>query len=240
MSFSVLPQPESNYKTDGRASAKRIPPVADFLLESFSGDCKNYPMISAILLAAGQSRRMGDFKQLLQYQGKTFVGCCVDNLLASGVDDIVVVTGHREAEVRQALAGRKIKFVYNADYQTGMSSSIKCGVQSLDEKTRAILIALADQPQIHSGSIGKIIAAYEKEQPLVVVPRHAKRRGHPIILDARLRKEIMGLDPSQGLRQIVQAHKDETFYVEMGNDAVLIDFDYPQDYQDFCGRKADT
>jgi molybdenum cofactor cytidylyltransferase len=197
-------------------------------------------MISAILLAAGQSRRMGDFKQLLQFQGKPFVACCVDNLLASGVHEIVVVTGHREAEVRQALAGRKIKFVFNADYRAGMSSSIKCGVQSLGEKTKAILIALADQPQIHSESIGKIIAAYEKEHPLLVVPRYANRTGHPIILDARLREEIMGLDPSQGLRQIVQAHKNQTFYLEMQNDSVLIDFDYPQDYQDFFGRKGNA
>lgn len=181
---------------------------------------------------------MGDFKQLLQFQGKTFVACCVDNLLASGVDEIVVVTGHRDAEVRQALASRQIKLVLNADFQAGMSSSIQCGVRSLDDKTEAILIALADQPQIHSESISRVIAAYKTERPLLVVPTYANRRGHPIIFDASLRDEMMMLDPSQGLRQVVQAHKEQAFYLEMTNDSVLIDFDYPQDYQDFCDREG--
>lgn len=197
-------------------------------------------MISAILLAAGESRRMGEFKQLLPFQGKTFVECCVDNLLASGVDEIIVVTGHREAEIRQALAKRKIKFAFNADYRAGMSSSIQCGAQSLDEKTNAILIALADQPQISSGIISKVIAAYEKERPLLLVPRYANRRGHPIILDAKLREEILTLDPSQGLRQVVQRHKDQALYLEMRSEAVLLDFDYPQDYQNYLQQEGDS
>jgi molybdenum cofactor cytidylyltransferase len=194
-------------------------------------------MISAILLAAGESRRMGDFKQLLPFQGKTFVECCVDNLLATNVYEVIVVTGHRQAEVRQALANRHIKFAFNADYQMGMSSSIKCGVQSLDEKTTAILIALADQPQIHSSVINKVIAAYQAEHPLIVVPVYANRRGHPIILDAKLREEILAIDPAQGLRQIVQAHKDQALYLDMMNDSILLDFDYPQDYQKFLAQE---
>lgn len=196
-------------------------------------------MISAILLAAGESRRMGEFKQLLPFQGKTFIECCVDNLLASEVDEIIVVTGHREAEIRQALGNRKIKFAFNNDYLSGMSSSIKCGVFALDEKTNAILIALADQPQIHSSIISKVIAVYETERPLLVVPIYANRRGHPIILDAKLREEILLLDPSQGLRQVVQAHKEQALYVEMMSDAVLLDFDYPQDYQNYLQHKGD-
>jgi molybdenum cofactor cytidylyltransferase len=194
-------------------------------------------MISAILLAAGESRRMGDFKQLLPFQGKTFVECCIDNLLVTNVYEVVVVTGHRQAEVRQALANRHIKFAFNADYQMGMSSSIKCGVQSLDEKTTAILIALADQPQIHSSVINKVIAAYQTEHPLIVVPVYANRRGHPIILDAKLREEILAIDPAQGLRQIVQAHKDQALYLDMMNDSILLDFDYPQDYQKFLAQE---
>jgi molybdenum cofactor cytidylyltransferase len=195
-------------------------------------------MISAILLAAGLSRRMGDFKQLLQFRGKSFVECCVDNLLAAGVDDLVVVTGHRDAEVRQALASRKIKFIFNADYQAGMSSSIKCGVQALEEKTEALLIALADQPHIHSSSISKVIAAYAKERPLLVVPTYANRRGHPIILDGKLRAEILTLDPAQGLRQVVHRHKDQALYLEMKSDSVLLDFDYPQDYENFLQQEG--
>jgi molybdenum cofactor cytidylyltransferase len=195
-------------------------------------------MISAILLAAGESRRMGDFKQLLPFQGKTFVECCVDNLLAAGLDDIIVVTGHRHAEIEQALASRQIKLAFNGDYRAGMSSSIQCGVRALDEKTSAILIALADQPQIHSSLISKIIAAHQAERPLIIVPVYDNRRGHPIILDARLRHEILAIDPRQGLRQLVQAHTDQTLYLQMASDSILLDFDYPQDYQRFLGQEG--
>lgn len=195
-------------------------------------------MISAILLAAGESRRMGDFKQLLPLQGKTFVECCVDNLLASGVDEVIVVTGHRHAEVARALAHRHIKLAFNSDYQSGMSSSIRCGVQALDEKSTAILIALADQPQIHASLIARLVAAYRSERPLLVVPVYDGRRGHPIILGAQLRQELLAIDPAQGLRQVVQAYKDHTLFVEMTSDAVLLDFDYPEDYQRFLAQEG--
>jgi molybdenum cofactor cytidylyltransferase len=195
-------------------------------------------MISAILLAAGESRRMGDFKQLLPFQGKTFVECCVDNLLATKVDEVIVVTGHRHEQVEQALAGRPVRLAFNANYRAGMSSSIHCGVQALDEKTSAILLALADQPQIHSSLISKIIAAHQTERPFIVVPVYANRRGHPIILDARLRDEILAIDPAQGLRQLVQAHTDHTLYLEMTSDLILLDFDYPQDYQKFLAQEG--
>jgi molybdenum cofactor cytidylyltransferase len=194
-------------------------------------------MISAILLAAGESRRMGDFKQLLPFQGKTFVECCVDNLLETSVDEIIVVTGHRHTEVHQVLENRPVKFAFNADFHMGMSSSIQCGIQSLAEKTTAILIALADQPQIHSSIISKVITAYQSNHPLLVVPVYSSRRGHPIILDAKLREEILAIDPAEGLRQVVQAHKEQVLYLEMMDDSILLDFDYPQDYQKFLAQE---
>jgi molybdenum cofactor cytidylyltransferase len=194
-------------------------------------------MISAILLAAGESRRMGEFKQLLPLNGKTFVECCVDNLLAAGVEEILVVTGHREKDVRQALAHRKVKFVFNALYREGMSSSIISGVAALDEKTTAILIALADQPQLDAVIIKKVVDVYEAKQPLLVVPTFANRRGHPIILDAKLKQEILAIDPNEGLRQVVHAHLQEILFVEVTDKAVLFDFDYPQDYEKFLREK---
>jgi molybdenum cofactor cytidylyltransferase len=207
--------------------------VINFLLESCQGNGENHLMVSAIVLAAGESRRMGDFKQLLPFKGKTFVECCVDNLLAAGVEEIFVITGHREQEVRHALARRNVRFVFNANYKAGMSSSIISGVTALDEKTTAILIALADQPQIDTGIIKKVIAVFETTQPLLVVPTFEDRRGHPIVLNAKLKQEILALDPNEGLRQIVHTHKDETIYVEVADKAVLVDFDYRQDYENF-------
>jgi molybdenum cofactor cytidylyltransferase len=188
-------------------------------------------MISATLLAAGQSRRMGDFKQLLGFSGKTFVETCVDNLLLSRVDEVVVVTGHRDEDVRRVIGDRPVRFAYNAEYREGMSSSIKRGARALAPDARACLIALADQPQISVEIINRIIEEYEKNQPLIVIPTFQGRKGHPLILDLTLREEILAMDPEQGLRQVVQAHASEIAQVDVSDEAVLMDCDLPEDYR---------
>ena len=188
-------------------------------------------MISAVLLAAGKSRRMGKFKQLLPLAGKTFVECCVDNLLASRVDEVVVVTGHREADVRNAVGTRPVRFANNPDYRDGMSSSIKRGVEAISKMARACLIALVDQPQIGSDVINRVIEAYLADEPLIVIPTYEGKNGHPIILDLKLRDEILAIDPAQGLKQVVHAHSSEVVRIEVFTEAVLTDFDFPEDYK---------
>ncbi len=188
-------------------------------------------MISAILLAAGESRRMGVPKQLLSLRDKTFVEHCVDNLLASRVDRVIIVTGHRELEVRRAVGDRPIRFVHNANYESGMTSSIKCGVQALPAGTRAYILALVDQPQIEADVINPVIDAYEKLRTTIVIPTYGGRNGHPILLDASLNEEILTMDPEQGLRQVVRAHLDEVVRVEVSNQRVLEDCDLPEDYE---------
>jgi molybdenum cofactor cytidylyltransferase len=188
-------------------------------------------MISAILLAAGESRRMGEFKQLLQLGDKSFVEHCVDNLLASRVDEVIVVTGHRESEVRRSIADRPVRFAHNSDYHSGMASSIKCGVQALSEGTRACVLALVDQPQIGADLINRVIEAYEKAPTIIVIPTYEGRHGHPILLDLSLKEEILTMNPEQGLRQVVRAHSDQIVRVEATNSAVLEDCDLPEDYE---------
>jgi molybdenum cofactor cytidylyltransferase len=188
-------------------------------------------MVSAILLAAGESRRMGSFKQLLPLGGKTFVECCVDNLLASKAGEVLVVTGHREADVRAALAGRSVRFAHNPEYRAGMSSSIKHGIAELRDDTQACLIALVDQPEISVDILNLVIDAYLTEAPLIVVPTYEGRRGHPIVLDLKLRKEILEMDPRAGLRQVVGLHREQTRFVEVSTETVLLDFDTPEDYR---------
>lgn len=188
-------------------------------------------MISAVLLAAGESRRMGEFKQLLPLGGKTFVECCVDNLLASRAGEVVVVTGHREADVRRAIGDRAVRFAHNPDYRDGMSSSVKRGVGALSEESRACLIALVDQPHIGVDVINRVIEAYEKDEPLIVIPTYGGRNGHPIILDSRLKGEVLAIGPAQGLRQVVHARPSQVARIEIPTEAILTDFDYPEDYR---------
>jgi molybdenum cofactor cytidylyltransferase len=193
-------------------------------------------MISAILLAAGESRRMGKFKQLLALGGKTFVECCVDNLLASSVDDVLVVTGHREADIRSAIGDRPVRFAHNPGYRDGMSSSIKRGIDAVTEEAHACLIALVDQPQIGPDIINRVVETYRKDNTLIVIPTYEGRNGHPIILDLKLREQILAMDRRQGLRQVVHAHENDIARVEISSDAVLKDFDFPEDYERLLGR----
>ena len=173
---------------------------------------------------------MGSFKQLLTFGGKTFVECCVDNLLASNAGEVVVVTGHRDADVRAALVTRPVRFAHNPDYRAGMTSSIKLGVSVISDQAKACLIALSDQPQIGIKVINRLIEVYLTERPLIVVPTYRGRRGHPIVLDMKLRAEILETDASQGLRQVVNAHPGKTVAVEVPSQTVLFDFDTPEDY----------
>lgn len=188
-------------------------------------------MISAILLAAGESRRMGQFKQLLHFADKSFVEHCVDNLLASRVDEVIIVTGHRELDIRRAVGARPVKFAHNSDYRSGMASSIKCGVRSLAENARAFILALVDQPQIGTDVINLLIEAYEKKPALIVIPAYQGKNGHPILLDLTLKEEILRFDPEQGLRQVVRTHREQVVRVEVTSAEILEDFDSPEDYE---------
>lgn len=193
-------------------------------------------MISAILLAAGESRRMGDFKQLLMLDGKTFVEHCADTLLASRVDEIVIVTGHREQEVRLAIGGRSVSFAHNPDYGRGMASSIKCGVQAVSKTAVACVVALVDQPLITSELIDRLIDTFEKTRPLIVIPTFDGRNGHPILFDLSLREEVLNMDIDRGLREVVRSHFAQIARVDASTSAVVEDFDFPEDYQRLLER----
>jgi molybdenum cofactor cytidylyltransferase len=186
-------------------------------------------MIWAILLAAGESRRMGDFKQLLHFRGKSFVLQCVDTLLASSVDGVCVVTGYRHEEIESELAGLNILLAHNKEFREGMSSSIKTGLAAIKGKASAILISLADQPQIRVQTINLIVSTYKNTHPVLVIPVYDGRKGHPIILDERIFREIQELDSNEGLRTIVNAHLDQAVLVKMDTDEILKDYDTPSD-----------
>lgn len=188
-------------------------------------------MISALLLAAGESRRMREFKQLLRLGDKTFVEHCVDNLLASRVDEVIVVTGHRELEVRSVIANRPVKIAHNADYKSGMASSIMHGVRHVSDKSEACVISLVDQPRIDTAVIDRLIEAYKNVRSLIVIPTFGKKNGHPILLDLTLREEILSMDPEAGLRRVVLAHSDAITHVAVASAVVLEDCDEPGDYE---------
>ena len=188
-------------------------------------------MISAIILAAGESRRMGSFKQLLSYGDKTIVETVVDNLLECKIDELVVVLGHRAEEVREVLKDYPIKIAVNDDFRLGMLSSVKCGITKVSNKSNAIIDALGDQPFIKKGIVDRVIDEFLSGDKSIVIPTYERRRGHPVIIDLKYRDEIMNLDDELGLRGLMLDHPDDILHIEMSEGEIIRDMDYPKDYQ---------
>jgi molybdenum cofactor cytidylyltransferase len=189
-------------------------------------------MILAIVPAAGQSRRMGAAKQLLPFAGTTVIGHIVDELRRSRIDEVCVVVGHEADRVCRALEGRTVRIVVNPDFaQSDMLASIRCGLLAMPTACRAVLAALGDQPAITAELIDGMIDCFAICGRGIVVPVHAGRRGHPLLLAGRYRGEILTGCDRVGLRGLLAAHADDVFELPVLTSAVLADMDYPEDYQ---------
>lgn len=190
-------------------------------------------MISGILLAAGESKRMQPaFKPLLKWGKRTVIGECVHQMRNSGLADIFVVLGHREADIRSSLAGTGVQFVVNDEYQKGMLTSVKTGLAMLGPNTDAVLIALVDQPMIKTDLINKLIEAYGDGSKGIIIPTYQGKHGHPVIVSTNYVEEIMQLDEAspEGLKAFINAHKDDWLEVRVETSAVIEDMDTPEEY----------
>ncbi len=193
-------------------------------------------MTSAIVLAAGLSRRMGRFKLLLPWGQTTVIGQVVTMLEQAGVAEIVVVTGHRAAEVEAALGHTSARAVLNPDYAAGeMLSSIQIGLRAaLDREaagaSTAVLLCLGDQPQMEAGTVRAVLAAgLAEDWQRIIIPSYQMRAGHPILLPRWVWPEILAGTGS--LRAAMAAHREDTHYLVVNTPSVLADLDTPADYE---------
>jgi molybdenum cofactor cytidylyltransferase len=188
-------------------------------------------MIGAIILAAGRSRRMGTQKVLLPFRGATILEHIVDQLLKSRTNAVYVVVGYRGDRIRAALAGRPVSIVDNPDHDAGMLSSVRCGVKALPEECEAFGVALGDQPRVTTTLFDQLLDAFTSSERGIVVPLHDGRRGHPIVVAARYRPEILDRYDGVGLRGLLRAHPDDVFELPVPQAWVLSDMDLPEDYE---------
>ncbi|HEY5075292.1 MAG TPA: nucleotidyltransferase family protein [Pyrinomonadaceae bacterium] len=186
--------------------------------------------IAAILLAAGRSRRMGAFKPLLPFGDRTVIECCIGNLRAAGVENIVVVVGHRGEEIREQLKTLDVRFALNSDPDSEMSVSIARGVEKVSTGTGALIIALVDHPAVPPETIKLLIDAWSRGARLVQ-PEHGGQGGHPVLIDLAYRDELLALDPQGGLRALFAAHRDELRRVPAESPYVARDMDTWEDYR---------
>jgi molybdenum cofactor cytidylyltransferase len=186
------------------------------------------PRIAALVLAAGQSRRMGRNKLLLPIDGTPMVARTVDALIASAATDIVVVTGHQGDEVRAVLTGRSVAFVHNPDYAAGLSSSVKTGIAALPEDADGALVCLGDMPLVGPTHLDRLIAAFNPvEGRLICVPTYDGKRGNPVLWARQLFGEMAGLSGDVGARGLLERHADAVCEVAMSDAGVLLDVDTP-------------
>ncbi|MEW5901721.1 MAG: nucleotidyltransferase family protein [Acidobacteriota bacterium] len=193
-------------------------------------------MIWAVVLAAGESRRMGGPKLLLPFGSSTIIETVIRRLLASRVDKLLVVLGASARPIREKIKEFPVKTVLNRRFHRGMLSSVQCGIAALPASAEAAVIALADQPAISPEVLNSLISAYSRKRKRIVVPVYRGERGHPLLLDLNFRREIMALDPAIGLRQLLERHPDDVFEVRISSPAVLHDIDNADDYLSALGR----
>jgi molybdenum cofactor cytidylyltransferase len=190
-----------------------------------------HPSTAAILLAAGKSRRMGAFKPLLPFGERTVVEGCIYNLKQGGVEEIVVVIGHRAGEMRERLGHLPIRFAVNAETESEMGVSIARGVEQVSPEANALFITLVDQPAIPPATIAFLNEVGKREGARLVVPEYEGRGGHPVRIDLDFRHELMNLDPQWGLRAFFEAHREEVLRVPVTSPYVARDMDRWDDYR---------
>ena len=192
---------------------------------------KKREIIASVILAAGESRRMGEPKMVLPFGNSTIIGTVTGNALNSVSAHVRVVLGAEADAVRKSIAGLKAEQVVNRDYRDGMLSSVQAGLRSLPEATTAVMILLGDQPMIPVEIMDRMIERYKQSEKDILIASVDGKRGHPMIFSARYIPEILAYGPENTLRNLTANHPGEVEELETGKPEILRDIDTPQDYK---------
>jgi len=191
-------------------------------------------MISAVILAAGESKRMGQPKMLMSWGHTTVLGRVIEVLQKSEIEDILVVTGGAKEEVEKIAANYGLRIAHNEEFASGeMLSSIQRGIAAQLPQAQAALICLGDQPQVREGSVRLVCETFRKTESGLVVPSFQMRRGHPWLVARPLWDELLEMKPPQTPRDLLNAHANEIEYAVVDTPSVIEDLDTPEDYLKF-------
>lgn len=191
------------------------------------------PRITAIVLAAGKSLRMGSNKLLVELNGRPLLRHSVEALKASSVNDVIVVTGNEPERVQTALERLDVKFIHNANFVEGLSTSLKRGLAAAPAEADAALVCLGDMPLVDAQTINRLVAAFNvAEHRTICVPTFEGKRGNPVLWGRQHFIAINEIEGDQGARLLLDALSDEVVEIAVKTQAVLIDVDTPQGLQD--------
>ena len=193
---------------------------------------------AGIILAAGESSRMGRDKALLPYRGSTFLHHILKGFLPR-LHPVIVVLGHRAALIRESIAAgalprqdrNRVRVVVNCDYRRGMLSSLQTAIAALPGSLEAVLFTLVDHPDVRPQTLDALLSAYLETRAPLVVPQKGDRRGHPIVASRAVLNEIARLPAEASLQDVVRSLRAETVFVEVDDPGILRDVDTPSEYK---------
>lgn len=187
------------------------------------------PKVAALVLAAGQAKRMGSNKLVEQLDGKALVRHAVEAALASRAEPVILVTGHQRDAVEEALEGLDLLSVHNRAYAAGLSTSLKRGLAALPEGIEAAVVLLGDMPRIAPGTIDRLIASFNPlEGRAICLPTFEGKRGNPVLLGRQFFTELQTIEGDQGARELLREYADLVAEVPIDDAAILLDIDTPE------------
>jgi molybdenum cofactor cytidylyltransferase len=195
-------------------------------------------MIIAVLLAAGESKRMGRPKALLPIDGMRFIEKIVAALRSAQIARIIVVLGHDAEAMRRQIGDLPVDIVVNEEYKKGQLSSLIAAIRKIEsspdaENIDGILVHLVDHPYVDAGLVNAMIDKFYATKKLIVVPRYQGRRGHPVIFSRDLFGELLAAPLDQGAKGVVHSHRQETLEVDTEEEGTTIDIDTPDAYRKY-------
>ena len=197
------------------------------------------PFVTGVLLAAGASRRLAHRhpKQLLPVEGEPLVRRIAKQALASNLCEVLVILGFSASRIEPFLSDLQIVININPAYNSGLSSSVKLGIQSLNPSAQAVIFIPGDQPFLSSEVINQLISKYEDSGARIVQPVYRKRRGSPLLFDHSLFPELLTIKGDEGGRQIIANHRQDLATVSLRSELPLLDVDTLEDYKNLIQDK---
>ncbi|WP_227764875.1 molybdenum cofactor cytidylyltransferase [Zhaonella formicivorans] len=187
--------------------------------------------IAVVILAAGKASRMGRTKQLLPWGESTLLGSTIDLYTGAKVDEVIVVVGHCAAEIRAALKDKAVRWVENKAYEQGMSTSLKAGIEALNDGVSAVLLALGDLPLLKKETIRCMLKIYKNNNCKIVIPYYHNKRGNPVLISRELFPELLAIQGDQGAREVIKKYESQVYKLPVDDPGILQDVDTWEDYK---------
>lgn len=191
--------------------------------------------VSAILLAAGSSKRMGQPKQLLPLGSKPIIRHCLDNLAVAGIRNTVIVLGQNGSKILDSLKELPVQVIFNETPESEMAESVRIGLRTLHESSTGVLVHLSDHPLVSVETLKSLVQCHVETPDRIIIPLYKGRRGHPTLFPKPVIDEVfVGLN----LRDIINKDSSRIRFLNVDDEGVVVDIDTPEDYKRICERSS--